>query len=95
MGNSIGGTSYETRTLDYYDRLPRSVRKAVAEARFDLALKGYLLMFERGQISAKELVKRIERHDAVLAAEQRRKIWGDDYPVLKGELPTPRKRRAA
>jgi len=81
MGNS-SGSSQETRTLQYYEQLPRSVRAALANARFDWATRGFLKKFEGNRMSAKELVKYIERIDAELAAKERAKIWGKDYPKL-------------
>jgi hypothetical protein len=95
-GNSVTGGAVEKRTMDYFDRLPRSARAAVAAARFDWALMPWLRPFEAGQINAKDLVKRIERHDKQAAAKERLRIWGPDYPVLRGELPTihqPTKRK--
>jgi hypothetical protein len=85
-GNSVTGSSHEMRTLDYFDRLPKSVRAVVANAALDYALRGWLQMFERGQISAKDLAKRVRLHDRNTVAKQRLKIWGADYPRLKGEL---------
>jgi hypothetical protein len=87
-GNSVTGGAVEKRTLDYFDRLPRSARAAVANARFDWALMPWLRMFEAGQIKAKDLVKRIEHRDRETAAKERLRIWGPEYPVLRGELPT-------
>ena len=96
MSNSRG-SSFETRTLEYFDSLPRSVRRVVANCRFDWALRPWLLQFERGQIKAKDLVKRIEETDRIESAKVRRRTWGPDYPILKGELPhapkQPRKAR--
>jgi hypothetical protein len=92
-GNSGGAASnrgFESRTMDYFDRLPRSVREAVANARFDWRLHGWLARFERGEIKARDLVKRVHDVDHTEAAKTRRRTWGTDYPVLKGELPTPR-----
>jgi len=80
MGNSKG-TSRETRTLDYYDRLPRSVRAALREARFDWATRFYLKSFERGHMSAAELVKHIQMIDRKQAVKEARRVWGKDYPV--------------
>jgi hypothetical protein len=88
MGNS-SGSSHETRTLAYYDRLPKSVRFAVQNARFDWALRWWLKKFEEGSMSADELVKRVHAADRELSAKERRKVWGPDYPIFKGELPDP------
>jgi hypothetical protein len=80
MGNS-SGSSRERRTLHYYDQLPRSARAALQNARFDWATGNMLKRFEGGRIKAKELVKYIEKIDAELAAKERRKVWGPDYPA--------------
>lgn len=96
MGNSTG-TSSERRTLDYFEKLPRSARIAVANARFNWALKGWLQLFNDGKLKAADLVKRVEDADKTMTAKERLKVWGPDYPILKGELPNPRpaaKRRA-
>lgn len=87
MSNGQGST-YEARTMDYFDRLPRSARAAVADARFNWALAPWLKMFERGQIKAAELVKRIHEVDQLESAKVRRRVWGPDYPILNGELPS-------
>lgn len=96
-GNSVTGGAVEKRTMEYFDRLPRTARAAVANARFDFALMPWLRPFEAGQVSAKDLVTRIEHHDRQTAARERLRIWGPDYPVLRGELPTihpkPKKRK--
>jgi hypothetical protein len=97
MGNSnaMSHMSGETRTMDYFDRLPRSVRAVVANARFDWTLHRWLLQFERGEIRARDLVEHINETDRLEAAKTRKRAWGPDYPVLKGELPhAPRQRKA-
>jgi len=78
-GNSKG-TSSETRTLHYYDQLPRSAREALANARFSWATRSFLKRFESGQMNVKELVKYIKRIDKELAEKERVKVWGKDYP---------------
>ena len=89
MGNS-SGSSRERRTLYYYDRMPKSVRHAIANARFDWATGYYLKLFESGKLSAADIVKRIEFDDKSLSARDRLKVWGPDYPRLPGEFGTPR-----
>ena len=79
MGNSSGSSS-ETKTLHYYEQLPRSVRAALQNARFDWATRGFLKKFEQGGMKAKDLVKYIEKIDADLAAKERISVWGKDYP---------------
>lgn len=92
MGNS-SGTSQETRTLHYYEQLPRSAREALANARFNWATRSLLRKFEDGRMKAKELVKYIEKIDAELAAKERARVWGEGYPMLKGDVRAPRKAR--
>lgn len=89
MGNSHG-TSQETRTLHYYDQLPRSARAALQEARFDWATRSLLKRFEGGSMNAKELVKHIQKIDAELAAKERARVWGADYPMFKGDVKPPK-----
>ncbi len=81
MGNS-SGSSRETRTLHYYDQLPKSAREALANARFNWATGNMLKRFEGGRIKAKDLVKYIHKIDAELAEKERVKVWGKDYPRL-------------
>ena len=82
MGNSRG-SSTETKTLHYYEQLPRSVRAALQNARFDWATKSFLKKFEAGGMKAKDLVKHIEKIDADHAAKERVRVWGKDYPKLR------------
>lgn len=85
MGNS-SGTSNETRTLHYYEQLPRSARAALANAKFNWATRGMLKKFEGGRMNVKELVKYIQKIDDELAEKERRKVWGADYPKIKGTI---------
>lgn len=95
-GGAASDRTYEKRTMDYFDRLPRSVRAAVADARFNWAIHSWLMQFERGQIKTAELVKRVNEVDRTEAAKTRARTWGADYPILKGELPhAPRQPRKA
>lgn len=77
--NNIGITR-ERGTMKCFDRLPRSVRLAVANANFDWALRGWLNDFNSGRVSAPSLVKRIQLADRTYAATTRRKVWGSHYP---------------
>lgn len=100
MGNNSGGAAsnrgFESRTMDYFDRLPRSAREAIAGARFDWRLHGWMIRFERGELKARDLVKRVHDVDRTEAAKTRGRTWGPDYPILKGELPhAPRQPRKA
>lgn len=85
MGNS-SGSSQETKTLHYYEQLPRSARAALASAKFNWATRNMLKRFEGGRMSAKDLVKYIQRIDDDLAEKERQKVWGPDYPKLKGTI---------
>lgn len=85
MGNS-SGSSREMRTLHYYDQLPKSAREALANANFNWATGRMLKSFETNRMRAKELVKYIKKIDDELAAKERKKVWGPDYPVIKGPI---------
>jgi hypothetical protein len=85
MGNS-SGTSQERKTLHYYDQLPRSVRTTLASANFNWATRNMLKRFEGGGMRAKDLVKYIQKIDDECAAKEREKVWGPDYPELKGTI---------
>ncbi len=85
MGNS-SGTSKETKGLHYYEQLPRSVRVALASAKFSWSTRSFLKRFESGQMKAKDLVKYIQKIDDEMAAKERVKVWGPDYPKLKGTI---------
>lgn len=80
MGNSVIGGSQETRTMQYYDRLPRSVREALQNCIHDFAVGSWLKQFERGQIKAKDLVKKINEWDRKYALKHCDRVWGDGYP---------------
>lgn len=80
--------------MTYYDRLPRSVRHVVANARFDWALRQWLGRFERSEISAKELAAHVATTDRARAASTRRQVWGEHYPITRGGLPTPTRRHS-
>jgi hypothetical protein len=85
MGNS-SGSSQETKTLHYYEQLPRSARAALASAKFSWATRGMLKKFEGGRMNARELVKYIQKIDDEMAAKERVKVWGPDYPKIKGTI---------
>lgn len=85
MGNS-SGSSQETKTLHYYEQLPKSARAALANAKFNWATRSMLKRFEGGRMNAKDLVKYIQKIDDELAAKERAKIWGADYPKIKGSI---------
>ena len=85
MGNS-SGSSQETRTLHYYEQLPKSARAALANAKFNWATRNMMKRFEGGRMNAKELVKYIQKIDDDLAAKERARVWGDDYPKIKGVI---------
>jgi|GEM_PF-2088595 len=84
--NAASRVTYEKRTMAYYDRLPKSVRYAVANARFDWTLSKLLRAFERGQASAADLVGAVERMDKIESAKTRFRAWGGDYPIFDGEI---------
>lgn len=78
MANSKGSAASAIRK---YDQLPRSVKKAIQEARFAWGAGWFHRQFESGRMSATELVKYIRKIDRELAIKQARKTWGPDYPV--------------
>lgn len=84
--NIASKMAFEKRTLAYFDRLPRSVRAAVANARFNWCLNGWLRAFERGQMNAAELVAHIEKADKIETCKTRFRAWGGEYPIFKGEI---------
>ncbi|WP_342711537.1 DUF6525 family protein [Bradyrhizobium sp. B124] len=84
--NAASRVAYEKRTMAYFDRLPRSVRHAVANARFDWTLNKLLRAYERGHASAPELVAAVERMDKEETAKTRFRAWGGEYPIFAGEL---------
>jgi hypothetical protein len=84
--NIASRRTYEKRTMAHYDRLPKSVRAAVANARFDWALNGWLRAFERGQISAPALVAHVQTADKIETAKTRFRAWGGEYPIFEGEI---------
>lgn len=92
-GNSVSGGVIEKHTMPLFDLLPRAARIAVANARFDWAVTAWLRKFEVDGVKASDLAERIEHRDRELAAKERLRIWGPDYPVLRGELPTIHQKR--
>ena len=90
-GNSnfrASGVSYASneKQMDAYDRLPPSVRAALANAAFDWAAFPLRRRFERGQYTVAELVKKIDNWDRDQIAKDRPRVWG---------LPTEARRRRA
>jgi hypothetical protein len=80
MSNSVTGGAVEKRTMDYFDRLPRSVRAAVANARFDWALMTWLRPFEVGRIA-----RRIYLHasNTSTARPQRKSGFASGAPTTR------------
>lgn len=79
-GNSTftgGRPSYASLDKQFaaYDRLPRSVRAALAGALFDWAAYPIWQRFERGSVTAKQLVKNIANWDAQQAARDQSCVW--------------------
>ena len=76
MSNSAlsgGRVSYASteRQMKAFDRLPRSVRAALANAAFAWAPYPIWRWFEAGRYTAKELVKQIDRWDRKQIARDR------------------------
>jgi hypothetical protein len=80
-GSSASYASRE-KQMDAYDRLPASVRAALANAAFSWAPYPIRQRFESGRRTARELVKDIARWDADQIAKDRGPVWGfkDDKP---------------
>lgn len=67
--------------LKAYDRLPRSVRKALQDANQDWACTSLLAEFNRGEISAPDLIARVKRWDAMdMSAKTMARRWGPKHP---------------
>lgn len=84
--NIASRRAYEKRTMQHFDRLPKSVRAAVAGARFDWTVSPFLRAFEHGTMTADELVAHIKQIDLIESAKTRFRAWGGEYPILPGEL---------
>jgi Family of unknown function (DUF6525) len=81
MGNSNikgAGASYASteKQMDAFDRLPASVRAALAGAAFNWASFPIRRRFEAGDCTAKELVKRIAKWDREQITKDRTRVWG-------------------
>lgn len=84
--NGAASRTVRENTMKHFDRLPPSVRAAVANARFNWAIAGWLKAFNRGEMKARDLVAHVERVDKIETAVTRFKAWGGDYPILPGEI---------
>lgn len=84
--NNVASRVVRENTMRHFDKLPSSVRAAVANARFNWALAGWLKAFNRGELSARDLVAHVQRADKIETAITRFKAWGGDYPILPGEI---------
>jgi hypothetical protein len=75
---SGGRKSYASREKQFaaYDRLPRSVRAALANAAFDWAPFPIRHHFERGRYTAKRLVELVAIWDAQQIARDQKRVWG-------------------
>lgn len=78
MANSKGSAS---SALGKYDQLPRSVKAALQQARFCWGPAWFHRQFQSGKMSAKDMVKYIQKTDRKHAIKEARKVWGPDYPV--------------
>ena len=68
------------KQMEAFDRLPPSVRAALANAAFDWAPYPIRRWFEAGRFTAKELVKRIGKWDHDQIAKDRTRVWGISEP---------------
>jgi hypothetical protein len=72
-----------------FDRLPCSVRAALADAAFNWAAYTLHRQFEAGGYSVKDLIKQIDAWDRKQIARDRTRVWG----VEPARLPKARSRR--
>jgi Family of unknown function (DUF6525) len=84
MGNSNlrgASASYASteKQMEAFDRLPASVRLALASAAFNWAPFPIRRRFEAGDYTAKELVKRIAKWDRDQITKDRIRVW--ELPV--------------
>jgi hypothetical protein len=72
------GVSYASleKQMEAFDRLPASVRSALANSAFNWAPFPIRRWFEGGQYSAKDLVRRIASWDAGQIDKDRTRVWG-------------------
>jgi hypothetical protein len=77
-GSMGGRPSYASteKEMAAFDRLPRSVRAALADAAFNWAAYPIRRWFEAGCYSAKALVKQIDAWDRKQIARDRTRVWG-------------------
>ncbi|MCA6114286.1 hypothetical protein J6524_04995 [Bradyrhizobium sp. WSM 1738] len=83
--NIASKRAYERRTFDYFDRMPKEVREAVANARFDWALAPFDRALRQGAPGG-VVVAAIKHSDLVETAKTRFRAWGGDYPIFEGEI---------
>lgn len=92
-GFSSGAASYASREkqMAAYDRLPPSIRVALANAAFDWAPYPIRKWFESGRRTAKQLVGDVAKWDREQIAKDRKRVWGIvDQPApqkAKGNQP--------
>jgi hypothetical protein len=80
MGNSnLKGTGVSTasveKQMEAFDRLPASVRTALADAAFNWASFPLRRRFEAGHLKAKDLVKQIAIWDRDQIVKDRSRVW--------------------
>ena len=78
MGNSKGSAS---SAIKKYDQLPHSVKAALQQARFSWGPAWFHRQFQSGRMSAKAMVKYIQKIDRAHAIKEARKVWGPYYPI--------------
>ena len=85
------GVSYASKAkqMEAYDRLPASVRAALANAAFDWAPYPIRRWFEAGRFSAKEIVKKVAKWDRDQIAKDQSRVWGIK-PEPRGSRQGPR-----
>lgn len=88
MSDGNGSGSYRISTknqLAAFDKLPRSARRAMAEARFDWATPPFATMMRKDyRMTGNMLADIIRANDEANARRTKKRTWGKDYPDLKG-----------
>lgn len=72
--------------MEYFDKLPPTARRALADAVFDWASGAVLNSWKRarrGYKSGAEVAARVSEWDAKQIARDCKKVWGENYPPPK------------
>ena len=91
--NFSSGSTFSGRMsdLEYFDKLPPSARKALANAAFDWASGAVYNRWKKakpGYKTGADVASRIAEWDAKQITKDSKRVWGNNYPA-----PTFRKQR--